>query len=573
MSWDIRQNPYNFVRFSERIVERDEDGNPIRVHDHLVFSGNSGYIECELINETPLICGGKHIREKLKDSNNKEFEHNNIKFFRINKRLAISSTSIKGMLRSFIEALTGSCIPIIDKVLSYRTFVNPGNLRCGMVIKKATAEIPGEIKEMRRIRVPINEVRKYSYGDKVNFTIQPGRLPRARINSINQGYLKKNNKNIETKRYERIFYNPTGKVYEFDIEEQDIYNRIVEFHMENWKRMKIPPGVTPTNYHKLRENDLIYFQVKNNKAINLCYIEVPRLAYRYSIGYFLEKDIPKSHCNEDDLCMSCRLFGYIKNNSARVGRVSVTHAIIINDDNLILKEKILKPLGFPHPTSVNLYLQDITNPKIVRDYNGAKIEERGDSFAPSRNDINEGSVRLRGRKFYWHHKKENKEILQQANFEEKTKLNSTGEILISKNAFKFKIYFYNLTDFELGLLLYALKLEGNMRHKLGMAKNLGFGTVKIEIKSLYIENMEKKYSSIDSDYPDDKTAEIDNYINQKFKSKISNFNNLPAVQDLKRILDPTQAPKNLGYPEEPDGRNYKWYMTHKNRPLPLLQEQ
>ncbi|MEW6216035.1 MAG: hypothetical protein AB1478_12665, partial [Nitrospirota bacterium] len=92
----------------------------------------------------------------------------------------------------------------------------------------------------------------------------------------------------------------------------------------------------------------------------------------------------------------------------------------------------------------------------------------------------------------------------------------------------------------------------------------------IDVKYLYIDNMEKKYSSLNTDYREDKTGEIDNYIKQKFQSKISNFSNLAAVQDLKKILDPTKAPKNPGYPEESDGRNYKWYMEHKNTHLPLL---
>lgn len=551
MTWDIRQNPYNFVRFTERIVERDKNGNPLLPPNHSVFSGNTGYIECELVNETPLICGGRHT---------KEGEHTKVEFFRLHNTLAIPSTSLKGLIRIFIEALTGSCMSLIDDgVLSYRTFVSAGKLKCGKVIKLAHDNEPGEIQEMRKKRVLISKVEDYKYGDEVN------------IDGI-QGLLKKNNKNIENKKKDRIFYNPTGNSYQFTKTEQDIYNRIVEAHKENWKRMKIPDEVTPTNFHKLKEGDLIYFQVEGNKAVKLCYIEVPRLAYNYSIRHYLEKDIGSNYCKDTDLCIACRLFGYVKGKHASAGRVTFSHALC-TDSNMLLETIILKPLGSPHPTSVNLYLRDVNNHNIVRDYNGAKIKGYGNSFGPSKSetDINESLVRLRGRKFYWHHKKETEEILKQASFNEKTKLNSTVEILTSKNTFKFRVYFHNLTDFELGLLLYALKLEDNMRHKLGMAKSLGFGTVKIEIKSLYIDNMEKKYSSFNLDYQENKIAEIDEYIT-KFKAKVPNFDNLSAIQDLKKILDPTKAPPNLGYPEEPDGKNYKWYMNHKNTSLPLLSE-
>lgn len=412
--WNIYQNPYNFVRFSKKIVEKDKSGKPLPLPDHSIFSNNSGYIECTLTNETPLFIGGR-----IKD---KKAKHKEIEFFRLSNKLAIPSTSLKGMLRSFIEALTGSCLRTIDKgTLSYRN-------------------------------------------------------------------------------------------------------------------------------QKLKS----------------------RLFYEKSIGDILKKDISPNHCTEETPCLACRLFGYVSQEigSNYAGRISISHAFIVEDFHFTLKENfIMKPLGQPNPTSVNLYLIDKDDPKIVRDYNSAEIERHGRSFAPS--EEKGGNVHLRGRKFYWHKDEDEDKILHNAYFDKKEKFNSTIEALNPNARFTFKVYFNNLTDFELGLLLYALKLEDNMRHKLGMAKSLGFGSVKINIEKLFIDDMQKKYSNFTLDYREDKAEKIDDYI-QGFKLMIPNFDQLPSVEDLRYILNPDKAPKNICYPEEPDGKNYKWYMNNKDKPLPTL---
>ncbi|MBU0568152.1 TIGR03986 family CRISPR-associated RAMP protein [bacterium] len=567
MSWNINQNPYNFVRFSERIVEKGANGEALELPDHSVFSssGNSGYIECELTNETPLFCGGE-----IKDKN---ADHKKIEFFKLNGKLAIPSTSLKGMIRAFIETLTGSCMSIFDRdVLSYREMLRPSEMKCGMITTLAGRGAPGQIGEMQKMRVPISEVRSFKNGDTVSFNIS-GTPQTAHIdsNGSHTGILKKNEKNIGLKNHERIYYNPAKQHFGFSQDEQTKYNRIVNTHIANWKRMNKPSGVTETNFHRLSIGDLVIFQASGGNAFNLAYIEVPRLSYNNSRGYFLEKDIPENYCTESQRCLACRLFGYVdqKTKTNYSGRISISHGVISGDSTT--SYTTIKPLGEPNPTSVNLYLVDEKDRTTVRDYNNAKIERHGESFASSRTDIG-GDVHLRGRKFYWH--KKEKDVLENAKEEEKVKVNSTIEALEAKAKFFFKVHFHNLTDFELGLLLYALKLEGSMRHKLGMAKSLGFGTVKIDIQNLSIDDMTKKYSSLNLDYRKKKTPEeIDKYIKEEFQTKIANFDDLVAVQDLRRILDPARAPESLGYPEESDGKNYKWYMENKNKPLPLLLNQ
>jgi len=61
------------------------------------------------------------------------------------------------------------------------------------------------------------------------------------------------------------------------------------------------------------------------------------------------------------------------------------------------------------------------------------------------------------------------------------------------NTFTFRVYVTNITDEELALLVYALVLEDGMRHKIGMAKPYGFGSVHLTITSVHLYRMEDRY--------------------------------------------------------------------------------
>jgi hypothetical protein len=61
--------------------------------------------------------------------------------------------------------------------------------------------------------------------------------------------------------------------------------------------------------------------------------------------------------------------------------------------------------------------------------------------------------------------------------------------------FKFKIRYENLTENELGALLFVLKLPEGCAHKIGMGKPLGLGSVKITL-TLYSSKRFKRYSTL-----------------------------------------------------------------------------
>ncbi len=62
-------------------------------------------------------------------------------------------------------------------------------------------------------------------------------------------------------------------------------------------------------------------------------------------------------------------------------------------------------------------------------------------------------------------------------------------------AFTFRVQFENLAPLELGALLYAVELEDQMVHRLGYAKPLGFGSVKVTVETVEIVNWKKRITA------------------------------------------------------------------------------
>ncbi|HDL00665.1 MAG TPA: TIGR03986 family CRISPR-associated RAMP protein, partial [candidate division Zixibacteria bacterium] len=90
-------------------------------------------------------------------------------------------------------------------------------------------------------------------------------------------------------------------------------------------------------------------------------------------------------------------------------------------------------------------------------------------------------------------------LLASENLKEKAGIKGAQYTLIQaikpEVRFKGKIRFENLSDIELGALLFVLNLQGNCFHKLGMAKPLGLGSVEIK-PDLWIINRKKRYESL-----------------------------------------------------------------------------
>lgn len=164
----------------------------------------------------------------------------------------------------------------------------------------------------------------------------------------------------------------------------------------------------------------------------------------------------KECTNIKKLCFACRLFGATVEDSAYSGRVFFTDAKLPKSKGKFVKIT-LKHLMSPNENLKRYYLN--TQNKI------------------------------RGRKFYWHHTDKIKKS-DYSVYKGESKL--TVNILESMKEFSFEVEFKNLTDIELGMLIYSLELEKELLHKIGRGKALGLGSCKITIKSFELDG-ENKY--------------------------------------------------------------------------------
>lgn len=141
---------------------------------------------------------------------------------------------------------------------------------------------------------------------------------------------------------------------------------------------------------------------------------------------------------------------------------------------------------------------------------------------------------IRGRKFYWLKKSADVEAM-------KSSLPASGKIdRISTKMYCYKentkfagrVLFENLSDEELGLLLYSLK-QGDVEgyFNIGMGKPYGLGKCRIRINRLVVHDISAKYLSFKSNY--EKNEDINKYISA-FKNYVKSHYSIP-INDVNEI--------------------------------------
>ncbi len=586
-------NPYNFIPLGPRLQLRQ--GLP----SHRRLEGLSGTITLHLTNETPMLVAQ---RVKPEDETPPKLQN-----FKIDDRPALPGSALKGMLRSVLEAVTNACFVTFDgRSLDYRMAAQDAlHLRAGRITRMPQEDQDGEIEEMERawiamcgkprqvnaiIRGRQRSVMLESIPDAVvsgqevwvqstaaeGYINSRGKLLSARTGAFNlvtavsstpvTGYSRAVYKitaesipNI--KKRERVFIcKDDAPRYSFNADEVGDYQEILDGQLQEHKKRG---GFDLTEHRPLSVGALVYFLVEGDRAVRLSRVEIPRTHYRTGRQALLPAMYHKCSTPES-LCAACRLFGFVADIHASKGRVTVTDAKWLHGRGEHDRFFPLKVLGEPHPTSCNFYLKDPDDPNRVRNYDGLPILDGRGKLGPDA-----GRVELRGRKFYYHHPCSEWSTYKCAEPQRFRNVLNQVKPLKPQNTFEFRVHFRNLGNVELGLLLHCLVLESNLRHKLGLAKAVGFGTVKIECRSLLVSRDGDRYASLTS-APRDETGNIDAFI-AAFKSAVVNcnaegvgFDDLENVRKLRRILDPSQAPANMRYP------GFEWYARSRNVALPLL---
>lgn len=305
------------------------------------------------------------------------------------------------------------------------------------------------------------------------------------------------------------------------------------------------------------------------------------------------KDPDKDERREAIIDIAEAIFGYVRgnksDNQSRSSRVSISDAKCSSNGDFWYEQEPIIPqiLASPKPTTFQHYLvQD-------KETEAEKPKLKHYASQPVSKTV------IRGHKLYWH-KGTSPQIKHPKPLEaqEKQKSQITKIKPIKAGiSFKFTIHFENLSNIELGALLWILDVaqDDQYRLSLGMGKPLGMGAVKIE-HQLYLRKGNTRYQSLfaDQSWETDEELESDpNFVSEfendmavklehigSFKShrriqmllSMLKWQDIPKVADTRYMEIERENDKSKGYLCQPTKHNDKTVNEYKCRlilPSPL----
>jgi CRISPR-associated protein (TIGR03986 family) len=548
--------PYNFIPLPEKVVTIPVDDLP----DQGVYDADlhTGYIDCELTTSSPVfVRAGLTPEQAAAKKESKELPG----FFYLNdeNQPVIPGSSLRGMLRTLVEIVTFSKIGAVSKTpLVYRSVGGTTNhdahyrdmmmrldreekvgkntkfytplIRGGYMVQKGprdweiqpAKEVGGvtyahigidedKFRKLKRLKDCQNaseifvQVGPYQYQDvrggflKIKFAKvldsdsapRPGLRPAVLARS---GWM--NSKRSDAVIFER---DDAASPFPLTDEQIDAYREQVSKEQES---LLGKGGV-------LHHGQPVFYLEKDGKVVFFGHTRMFRVPYPHSPfdfvpDYARPEDEPK---NPDLVDFAEAIFGYTRKvndgkqkQRAYAGRVSCTDAGLSDGQNDIwLSSSPVTPkiLSGPKPTTFQHYLvQEEPNFYEVGQTKGGetKYETRlRDYGSPT-----PAEAVIRGNKFYWHKGPVGMEdIREKGEIKGKDTQHTQIRPLKAGTGFHFKVHFENLTDEELGALLWIFNIaaDENIRLKIGMGKPLGMGAIQIQSRLFTFESSER-YASL-----------------------------------------------------------------------------
>jgi len=541
--------PYNFVPLPEKVVTVDAAGIP----GHDVYTGHTGYIDCVLETRSPLYTRyamdpeffakwADSIREMMQDDAARE---QYAQFFHLEdaERPVIPGSSLRGMVRALVEiAGYGKVQWATDTHLFFRTV---DSTAVGKHYReRMTGNVEGGFLRYRNGKYHIKKcqvvrIHRSDLGGKYN--IYEGRVPNLtprwdgqpaeyvpvwievsdsgtfaesvnyqRTGGTSEGRLVITG-DIPGKKKEFVFLLPEQNAEEIIVSEDLIRRFHDDDQITQWQEKAFPKdrpqkgcrqkdGALRKESLLQREGDPVFFLRENGALTFFGRAQMFRLPYDHSpldlVPELLRRQIDDAENEVIDIAES--IFGYVpegKRTSSRAGRAFFTDAVCEPDqENVWLPEGVITPqiLASPKPTTFQHYLVQDKDKEHSPDDKG-RLAHYG-TLTPSETVI-------RGHKLYWHQGPVGLKEVQEKGAVDWTSDTQHTRIKPVKTdvRFRFRIYFENLRDFELGALLWALTLPGEAGkdycHSLGMGKPLGLGAVKIT-PTLYLSDRASCYTQL-----------------------------------------------------------------------------
>jgi CRISPR-associated protein (TIGR03986 family) len=252
--------------------------------------------------------------------------------------------------------------------------------------------------------------------------------------------------------------------------------------------------------------------------------------------------IPSNLLDSAIIDIADAIFGFVRQKKesqeiaqSHAGRVFISNAQCTTENDIWLEKTSIIPkiLASPKPTTFQHYL---VQPEEV---NADKKNLKHYASEPIKDTV------IRGHKLYWH-KGSNPEITHPTPKEaSNTQLTQIRPIKPGVK-FEFTIHFENLTDVELGALMWLIDIaqDDKYRLSLGMGKPLGMGAIKINYE-LFLDKRENRYAQLfdnNNNWYLPKTKETSVKYKDKFEEhilselkKLGNYEKIGKLSQIPRI--------------------------------------
>ncbi len=582
-------NPYNFISLYEGVKRKNYSQNN---EEESLF----GSIDCRLELKTELIIpGDAYPSPKIEGHNiyeqlTMDVDGKEIPF--------IPGSDLRGMIRHTFEALSNSCLSTVNDDLFFdgraEEYYEPAlysveekKLYKAKKIKIKLKENLIYLDKDRVLNVNNGKTDKYRIGDCVFYDPRmlldankkgshskgpieqainsPKALSKEEVSGFDQGYIfigevfsDKKDQNGHVKIF-RLNSNKEVIVADnIDTIETSIRRELEKYRDERSNTHLKAGKHSGYNSLDLKTAKMIpvYYKLMNNKV----YVSLAsrgRIIYNRTIRDLMtvtsKKEETYMPCEDKEaLCPACHLFGTVNRDLSVSSKIRVSDALAQPAQNYYCNQVTLKPLSSPKHANSEFYL----------DYVGAQktydVFYTPDFYKDEhyRGHLIDGSkIRIRGRKEYWHFKPSLTSVTP-------TKLNATFTPLRKGLVFDFKVYFDGISESELDQLITTLNLEDNPDYcfKLGHAKPLGFGSVKVNINNVKVREFDsqkaqyklKDYSIKHKTFP------------EAFGQPKGYYNEVRALYDLNYL---SQLPKDVQIVYPIGGKNgeesFEWFINNK----------
>ena len=549
--------PYQFVPAND----------PIGFPDTMPSAcGISGQMEIKITALEPVLVCGAQERNQTRT------------FFEVNDRHCIPGSSLKGVFRTIVEAMSLSKLnQTAERRMFFRdlkdrrymeAFVNntPGQpvdflSRAGylnrtphgwMITECEWAKIESRDLErctnfsfspnMKKPNDRIEEVLRSNITEGLTCAlplIEAFHHPRPQNPNLQLNYRRVRNVTVigpcrlvvagymNNRHYEAIFFPPAEKANQIKVSDEcwNDFDAWLETRKDRRKRFDILRRETGAK-DAYPEGIPIFWIPNNNGGIRAFgFSQLFSLPYKQRVDQLI---IPPDG-DADVLSFADAMFGCVNNRNdkkrarTRRGRVSVCAAWAIGQRVQPLATKRVIP-GNPSATCLGMYLIQKPPDQINRQPSDHGLQTYDDSDDDS-------DPMLRGRKFYWHRK--GAWTAEPAAAIVGGDVTSDYAPLAAGIIFIGKVIFERLTELEFGALLEALVFPAGHAHKIGLGKSFGLGSVRIDVTKVDATSTSIRYRSLRG-----RAAPINVDIRcyqDKFKCEVARWANVKSFEDIDEI--------------------------------------